>query len=982
MAPCLAAPPASAPSILRTVVKGPVVSVQVPRGIQQVVLEQRQGGGWKPASVAYPRFGLQDATKNIAFALPQGLAAQDVRARGFRALKFPARLTNSKRDFERTEPQAPAGGWPQTETTGLAEGAALAAEAGAEVWEFSGAQLAYFHQRRGLQILDLADPENPVRTGSLRLSAGGGRLHALDTAGSRLALVAASQDQERAGLATIFSVTVTDGTPVLAGEVPLEGRLLGSKAAGHLLHVLCRQRQGGDDITVLTSVDMADPAMPQVLGKLTLEGSRPTLEVAGDLLLLGMAGRDGALAHVVKAGAAPSLLKTVRPKGARAEAARMGLCNGALVVVSRHTEGRERHAWVETFPLEEGAGPAAAATLELPESPRLSLLDGAHLYLFCQAREGGFIVVDVQEPLQPVIRDRVDVPGRPMLLEPCGSGRLVAASLVKGRAVVSLLDVENAVPALLASWTENTGAQAGIGADDVAEYVPENNVLLVRTLKGGAGAPGVRCLQVERDALLPQAWLPCTASPRGGAIVTGHLAAISERELWVHPLSAEVVDASPMRLPLAWRTDRVAPFGDYLVQVEDGSEEPGSRAMIRVSPTSEPDMLIEEMDLGPGHVVGHTLRDDRLWLARWQPAEGPNPARLVTHVLAMHTPPLLVQDELLVHELEGSIASDVAPERAQGLWADAHTLVWFLPARGAKSPSWWEKLTRFHDPGLRLPSVLPGPLRNGDTSPNTAAVLCKIRTLAGGAAAVAPRIISTDGALQETSAAQMAGGLLFFSHDTQRPESRVPARPGPVKRRSWLHVMDLHGPEMVVRDAVSIPGPLLGVTQADAQGAILFTHTRLRLRPDAPAARVMQACAYDGASAWQLDNYITATPYHGASVCDGTRLYLTREMGGPAIVTMGYTASTGRLAQLASWPMSSPAALLDFQKGHLLASTYGNFEVAAVEPGGKLKPVASFDTPEALWLRVDRAAFTAAQDVWIPAGGFGVEFFQHQVLEP
>ncbi len=75
--------------------------------------------------------------------------------------------------------------------------------------------------------------------------------------------------------------------------------------------------------------------------------------------------------------------------------------------------------------------------------------------------------------------------------------------------------------------------------------------------------------------------------------------------------------------------------------------------------------------------------------------------------------------------------------------------------------------------------------------------------------------------------------------------------------------------------------------------------------------------------------------------------------------------------------------MLHVAGGHLLASSYGNLEVAAISDGtGVLKPVASYDTPVNLWLRVDRAAFTATQDLWIPAGEFGVELLQHAALSP
>ena len=59
-------------------------------------------------------------------------------------------------------------------------------------------------------------------------------------------------------------------------------------------------------------------------------------------------------------------------------------------------------------------------------------------------------------------------------------------------------------------------------------------------------------------------------NPRRGSWIAGHFVTISGQELLVH--GTDAASAAPeVTLSLAWRTDRVVPFGNFLVQIEDGS---------------------------------------------------------------------------------------------------------------------------------------------------------------------------------------------------------------------------------------------------------------------------------------------------------------------------------------------------------------------------------------------------------------------------
>lgn len=406
--------------------------------------------------------------------------------------------------------------------------------------------------------------------------------------------------------------------------------------------------------------------------------------------------------------------------------------------------------------------------------------------------------------------------------------------------------------------------------------------------------------------------------------------------------------------------------------------------------------------------------------------------------------PVVTQVGSVVHDLGALNVPDPTIDEVQPLWINDQKLVWYVPLNQGLRLIPGPIIIGgpiFRLPVLTLPiligqpvidigiigpgrlitnvnATLNGAVLTGAPPPPAepapgpppgvpAAVLCPVSIdTAGTITAETAQVVRVKGNLRHTSRAFTQGGFIFFSYDTAVEKSSsnattattsaasftrgpvltkiaVPLRPQEVRLASWLQVIDWNGNAPVLRDPVSIPGPLLSVAQADAQGAVVLTNSDQQISKTAAATRVIQACAYDGVSAWQLDSYITSTPYHSATATDGLRLYLGREVGIIGVVGVGYNALTGRLSQINNWPTAETPTTLHVIPGHLLASSAGNLEVATITAStGVLKPVASFDTPTNLWLRVDRSAITPAQDLWIPAGEFGVEFLQRGDLAP
>ncbi|HYF34328.1 MAG TPA: beta-propeller domain-containing protein [Prosthecobacter sp.] len=1026
-------------------------TVTVRSSMSKLVLEQKQGKGWKTVSTQTLSFAGPEVSKTVNITLPPRVPLSHLRVV---AHNKPAEVARVAKIYEYAEYGGYYHNWNygvlvtngnlalttnnlMTDTANATLRANIntvvtaPAAVESDIWQMAGNRLFFFNQFRGLQVVDMSHPEAPVRTGGVRLAARGDQMYVLDEAGTSVVLIGKSQEQATMGKPALFFLRVTaGGVPELLQEIPLEKNVIDSRLIGKKLYLLLRENSlmAAPQIMLdpqfikeasLETFDVTNPSAPVWLSKLDLEDGS-ALQATGRYLLIGTGALGLHLIDTETASGAPVLVKTFPLKGAVQDKFKMGIVDGAVVAVTKV----DSDTWVETYPL-AGTDTAPLARIELVgarnESLHATRFDGDRVYVVTFRQIDPLFVVDLADPAEPVVKGILEIPGWSTYLQPMGD-RLLAVGLENGYPTVSLFDVADPrAPSLLSRLKLGNGRHTHSEAtwdEKAVEFFPEEGLVLVPFSEwtGNQYRNVVQAIEIGRDTLTQGMAIPHKVTARRGAVVGDHLVSISGQELVVMNRTESQEEPEAV-MTLSWRVDYVAPFGNYLVQVEDGSGPDyqwleGQRAKLRVSHRHDPDALVEELLLGAGPVVGMAQKGQRLFVAqRVQDAEVVGHWKLRTWILDMSTPPALAQVTTVEHSLEQRYTSKV-----EANWVSDTTLVWYAPLRPREDNDLRGTIGVTAQPIFVIDSrntigttitngrLLTGTLTLNNDSSRTAAgtsstavpldpppaapvivsLVCPIAnatTLTPTAAAVID--IGSEKAFRCGERAFTGNGCLFASYEESLSYDGFQLMDGTWYRkvRPWMQVIDFNANPPLVRAAASIQGELLNVTQVTNEGALLFTHRNEMLEGNARQA--VHALTYDGVAAYELDaEALTLTSMSGEAV-DGHRFYFIQKnllSTGPRGVTgLIFDVETNSFASLGLWQTAGYPTRLKAVNGYLLAGSYSGLEVATLNASGIPVPSAIFDHWYNLLLGVDRLV-PSPDGVMMPALDYGVEFLPWSAL--
>src|SRR5438552_5399028 len=203
-----------------------VVTTSVPSGLRRVTLECRErlgAGSWEPRAVSR-----SDGTGGvITFRVPRSGQTEMMRVRGDAAEPLPPSFYAGTNSFL-GQPGSSGGPTGILDATpgGAGPGAAAPPDPSREVvesdiWKVRGQTVYFFDQYRGLQIIDISDPDAAVLRGTLDLPAAGEDMYLLGS--NSVVLLARNGCYYGTDQSQVVIVRDCGGTPAVVACLPLPG---------------------------------------------------------------------------------------------------------------------------------------------------------------------------------------------------------------------------------------------------------------------------------------------------------------------------------------------------------------------------------------------------------------------------------------------------------------------------------------------------------------------------------------------------------------------------------------------------------------------------------------------------------------------------------------------------------------------------------------------------------------------------------------
>ena len=659
------------------------VEVEVPKGLRRVTLESRtrlERGSWVPRRVQR----LDGKGGIIVFRLKREASVEMLRVSGTAEEPLPSSFYEGNKFFPgaTSSPQPRLGDdsgnittgpgiidFTQTPVPNVVAGAGDGNEASREVeesdiWRMDGDHLYFFNQFRGLQIIDVSDPDSPKVIGTLSLPASGEQMYVMED-GRVVLLVHDACNSLGAGVGSrIVIVDATDNPPSILSILTASGAIMESRLVGTALYTVSQFYAPVEETDAQTfriaghweyrltvsSWDLAVPESPIHQGEHPISGSAQAVYATESALFIAVwiSAEQRSEVEMIDISSPEGLLtplSRIRIVGSVSHKFNMRLQDDVFTVISQKPVW-PTSTWLETFDVSDPLRPRKLGELEVVrnESLHATRFDGDKAYIVTFLRIDPLWIVDLSNPSHPTISGELEVPGWSTYLQPMGDRLLsVGVEDAQGSQVaVSLFDVRNpAEPALLSrlplgeshSWTEANHNEKALGFFPEAGLVlipfsashwvsPEPPITTVEPVENSiprilSEQKGVQLIELVGDELILRGVIEEDATPRRTTLHKNRILSLSGKSLLT-------VDASDYdhpkvlnKLRLSWSVDQVIVEGDYLIEFSYGNGGGKEAPAIRVAAQAEPHTILAESVLSQnGPIQKAEIHGNRLYIVQ------------------------------------------------------------------------------------------------------------------------------------------------------------------------------------------------------------------------------------------------------------------------------------------------------------------------------------------------------------------------------
>lgn len=999
-----------------------VVTAQVPAGCARVTLESRAGlggGAWVPVAVER----LDGQGGRLTFRVPREGDFAVLRIRADETEPLPSFFFSGPSEFA-AQPATGRGEGPLLFDGGGAPGTGPATSrevVESDIWRLEGDTLYFFNQQRGLQVIDVSQPDAAVLRGTLNLPAAGEQMYLLR---SKHAVLLTRNDcggYGGSGDSEVLIVAVNDGVPSVAARLAVAGTITESRLVGSALYVATQSLRpkpgsGGSTWewgTLITSFDLANPEYPVTRSTLWYAGYNNVVHATDTYLFAvtqSASNFQQSLVNIVDITAPEGTLRahdTIPAAGRVQDKFKLDWTDGIFSVISE-VSSNPRLTKLETFRLPDPRTVPPISHLKLGEvevghGERLfaTRFDYPRAYLVTFLQIDPLWIVDLSNPARPTVSGELEVPGWSTYLHPRGD-QLVAVGVETNRTTVSLFDVSvPSHPALLSRVSlGHHYSSSEANQDEKAFNVLDEAGLILLPVQGdttNGWRSWVQLIDLGMNELTARGIIEHDFNPRRATLHRDRVLSLSAREL----LSVDAADrdhpALTGRLELAWPVNRVFLAGDYLIEITAGGfgevyypgfirGVPTATSVVRVALADHPDAVLAVVTLTNAPIAGATLRGNRLYVAQaavegWVTAGGetnsPPPPNLWLTILDLSQLPAI--------SILGQTAITTAPlgwySEFEPVWPKPDLLVW---VGGGDRYWWWGPWIGFG--GLDF----VGGWFWGYPQSSGGGRLFAFEVSDAASPAFRSEVDLTAGGGWNFSKPQVAGSLVYLSHESfveitvTNSEGKLIESPTGVVvdwptgyQRSFLDVVDYtDARQPAVRKPVSLPGTLQGISH---EGALLYTVGFQRSpAEDYQGANALVASAYDGVAVHRVDSLSLSNTYSHPVLVSGTNLFLGRAQTSnngtiPAALETWTLSHAGKFNRLASVPLPASASDLVAFPGLLAAQVDGvRVMVFDDSDAAALRKVGEGPQAGCFYFNLRHADAAPARGLWLALDAFGV----------
>jgi uncharacterized secreted protein with C-terminal beta-propeller domain len=1011
-----------------------VVTATVPKGIVSVCLESRirlESGAWIPRVVQR----INGNGGQVVFRVPMSAQLEVLRVRADASLPLPGFFYQGTNNYDGEPGSSQATTYREVDVATPGTGTLTSNEktrdvVESDIWKIRGSTLFFFNQYRGLQVIDLAQPEKPVIRGVLELAASGEQMYVPDD--HHVVLLA--RDNCSGQASQVLIVEVTEGQPEIITRLPIEGNLVESRMVGTALYVAAQSYQAILDRqtnqtwawgTKVYGFDLSDPARPIARNSLWFNSGYDAILLATEQYMFiaqyNTANWRNSIVQMIDISAPDGTLRelgSLATIGRIIDKFKMNVTGQVFTTISEAWDEKRRFVTtLETFSLADPAKPLKLGQLELAAGEQLhaTRFDGNKVYVVTFLRVDPLWVVDLSDAAHPNIVGELEIPGWSTYIQPLGD-RLVTIGIDNSngwRVAVSLFNVQNpAKPALISkvplgdnySWSEATYDEKAFSV------LPESELILVpyqgQFTNGYASRVQLIDLKLNDltiNALVKRGAIDHQFQPRRATVFEDFILSVSGKEL----LSVDAQDRDhPVvmsTLELAWTVDQVFLSGSHLIQIEKGNRwDSTADVAIRVSTTADPAAILRRITLtNGGPVIGAHRKDNRLYLVQYANTDWMMPVLIDESgkTVVVTNPPILTLSiydlaplpnlELLGQtRIEFDPSDPIYDSALQPLWPKPNLLVWSGSGYGMYYGGMLLDGAMVRNSLYWSPWGLSG---NGRflafdvADPTTPALLSHLN-------------LATNN-WWSYSQAVTADGKVYFSHQSSEfiegfvkpgytvvtsvikndPDTGKPITnqvTGTWMTKWYLDVVDYADPrDPTMRKPVNLPGRLIGVSHG---GVLLYTQGNRWENGVTDWLEWIDASAYDGVSASLIDSLPLPKEWPRPTLVYGTNILLGRpasETNKMSSLETWSLSSQGRFINLGMFPQDSPVdSFKAFDSLLVTRSSDAHYRLLNPTDPSRLILLGEGDISGCVWPGLEQADGEIQQGLALPLGDFGATF--------